>query len=70
LKKKKQKTNGKSVSVVQADSAQADKKQLESQWQAEFLKSLEERPPSNGSIEWGFNDDLLCCHGNAYPFSN
>jgi len=61
--KKTEKTNGKSAPVAQADGALVETKRLESQWQAEFLKSLEERPTSSDSMEWGFNDDLLCRHG-------
>jgi hypothetical protein len=34
------------------------------QWQEEFLKTLDERPKSADSTELGFNDDLLCSHGN------
>ena len=33
-------------------------------WQAEFEKSLtEDRPASSGSGDYGFNDEILCVHG-------
>lgn len=33
-------------------------------WQAEFEKSLtEDRPVSSGSGDYGFNDEILCVHG-------
>jgi len=63
LNDEKKTLNGKSGSTVKAETVRIGKKRLESQWQAEFLKSLEERPPSSGAMEWGFNDDLLCSHG-------
>lgn len=37
-----------------------------SMWQAEFEKSLnEDRPISSASGDYGFNDEILCCHGKS-----